>query len=102
VFAEMEGWRREHPKATFGEIEAAVEARLDSVRAELIEQEIALRAQVSAEDRSRRPTCPQCGKLMEARGTRERSVTVQGNHPVRLRRQYLVCAACGTGHFPPG
>jgi hypothetical protein len=102
VFAEIDGWRREHPKATFGEIEAAVEARLDSLRAELIEQEIALRAEAGSEDRSHRPTCAQCGKLMEARGTRERSVTVQGNRPVRLRRQYLVCQACGTGRFPPG
>ncbi|MGH9892889.1 MAG: hypothetical protein ACREA0_13045 [bacterium] len=102
AFGDMVGWRREHPKATFAEIEAAVETRLDLVRAEVIQQEIALRAEAEAIGEAERPTCTTCGKLMESRGTKERSVTVQGNRPVRLRRRYMVCPACGVGLFPPG
>jgi hypothetical protein len=101
VFQEMEDWRGEHPRATFTEIEAAVEDRLANLRAELIQQEIALRTQAEAEKSERIP-CPTCGQLIEQRGTRERAVTVRGNRPVRLRRRYGVCPACGAGHFPPG
>ena len=61
VFAEMESWRREHPKATFGEIEAAVEARLDSVRAKLIEQEIALRPRSAQKTGRADPPAPNAG-----------------------------------------
>jgi hypothetical protein len=102
VFEEMDSWRREHPRAKFAEIEAAVEDRLDSVRAELIQQEIDMRAQAEDGAGAERPACETCGRPMEARGKRERSVTVQGNRPVRLRRGYMVCPACGVGHFPPG
>lgn len=99
----MEHWRREHPRATFAEIETAVEDRLNALRAELIEQEIAMRAESEAAGgRSERTPCPTGGQVMQARGTRERAVTVRGNRPVRLRRRYLVCPACGAGHFPPG
>lgn len=101
VFREMGMWRGDHPRATFAEIEAAVEDRLDALRAELIQQEIAMRASAEADEGAERVPCPTCGQLMEARGMRERGVTVQGNHPVRLRRRYVVCPSCGVGHFPP-
>jgi len=101
VFTEMEAWRHAHTRATFAEIEAAVEERLSTLRAELIGQEIAMKAAAEA-DGSERPRCPTCGQPMEARGTRERTVTVRGNCPVKLRRRYVVCPACGAGHFPPG
>lgn len=102
IFQDMEGWRHEHPRATFAEIEAAVEDQLGALRAELIEQEIALRAQAEAAEGSERIRCEACGHSMEARGTRERAVTVRGNRPVRLRRRNMVCPACGAGLFPPG
>lgn len=101
VFREMDGWRQEHPRATFAQIETAVEDRLDSLRAELIQQEIAMRAQAEAADESERPMCATCGRAMQSRGTKERSVTVQGNRPVRIQRRYVVCPVCDTGHFPP-
>jgi len=102
VFREMEGWRREHPRATFAEIEAAVEDRLGALRAELIEQEVATRARAETAEGSEPLSCPTCGHRLEARGTRERAVTVRGNRPVRLRRRYMVCPACEAGLFPPG
>lgn len=101
VFREMEVWRQAHARATFAEIEAAVEERLSTLRAELIEQEIAMKAAAEATDGSERPRCPTCGQPTEA-WMRERRVTVQGNCPVQLRRRYVVCPACGVGHFPPG
>jgi hypothetical protein len=113
LFADLEVWRRAHPRATFAEIEAAVEERLGVLRAELIAQELALRAAAetagtaeagagagTAEGTDAVP-CPTCGGPTQARGPRERSLTVRGNRPVRLRRRYVVCPACGTGHFPP-
>jgi hypothetical protein len=102
VLQEMEGWRREHPRATFAEIEAAVEDRLGALRAELIEQEVALRARAEAAEGSEPIPCGACGHRLEARGTRHRAVTVRGNRPVRLRRRYMVCPACGAGYSPPG
>jgi YgiT-type zinc finger domain-containing protein len=100
--ADLEIWRRAHPRATFAEIEAAVEERIGVLRAELIAQELALRAAAEvAEAAGTAGRCPTCGGPTQARGTRERSLTVRGNRPVRLRRRYMVCPACGTGHFPP-
>lgn len=102
VFREMDAWRRAHPRATFAEIEAAVEDRLGALRAELIEEEVATRAYSQSGGGTERPACPKCAGAMEARGTRERVVTVRGNRQVRLRRSYRVCPACGAGLFPPG
>jgi hypothetical protein len=39
---------------------------------------------------------------MLVRSRPERTVIVQGDEAVRLRRPYVVCPACGTGLFPPG
>jgi len=102
IFEDMATWRQAHPHASFAEIEAAVEDRLDQLRAELIQHELQVKALADAAPAADRPLCPTCGKPLESRGTRERSVSVRGNRPVRLRRRYLVCPACGTGVFPPG
>ncbi len=102
VFEEMDAWHGGHPRATFAEIEAVVEERLDVLRAELIQQEITMRAKAEAAEGPERVPCPTCGRMMEARGMRERAVTVRGNRPVGLRRRYVVCPACGAGHSPPG
>lgn len=100
----MRDWHMAHPKATFAEIQAAVDQRLDRLRARLLpEVALASRAAEGA-DRStaERPVCPDCGERMTPRGTRERTVTVQGDQPVTLERSYVVCPACGAGLFPPG
>jgi YgiT-type zinc finger domain-containing protein len=102
IFAELQRWRQTHPKATFAEIESAVETQLDTLRAALLQQELELRAQAEAAPTTAPPHCPSCGQPLERRGTRERAVTVQGNRPVRLHRRYFVCPSCGAGHFPPG
>lgn len=100
AFREMDAWREAHAHATFAEIEAAAEDRLGPVRIALIQDAVA--AQADGEVAAERPSCADCGHALEARGTRERAVTVRGNRMVRVRRQYLVCPACGAGVFPPG
>ena len=103
VVVGMRDWRAAHPRATFREIETALDERLQRVRARLLEEAaLASRAADKAEDAEERPCCPGCNQALQGRGYQERGVRVQGDHEVRLRRRYGVCPACGTGLFPPG
>ena len=91
-------WRASHPQATFNEIEAAVDAEMQRVRAQLV-TEAAGRGAESATPIA--AICLHCGERVHARGKRTRTVTVAGDQAVTLRRAYLVCPGCGTGLFPP-
>lgn len=97
-------WRVAHPTATFAELEAVVDERLDAVRARLLgDLAVASQAAGGTEiDEDTRPTCPECGRPMDARGQRTRHLTVPGNQTIPLTRRYWVCPACGAGLFPPG
>jgi len=103
VMTGMKEWRLQHPKATFREIEAALDERLARVRARML-QDVAL-ASAAAEVRMAkpedRPRCPKCGHLMEARGQDTRSLTTNYNQTIDLKRSYAVCPVCETGLFPP-
>jgi YgiT-type zinc finger domain-containing protein len=97
-------WRAAHPKATFREIEAALDERLTRMKARLLE-EAALAseaADLGSQAVGERPRCPECGEKLQPRGQRTRRITIRGDQTVELRRSYAVCPACGTGHFPPG
>lgn len=106
VLSGMREWRSAHPKASFAELEVAVEERLSRLRARMLEE-----AALSGVDETAAGagagagvTCPDCGAAsggLVARGRRARSITVAGNQPVRLERRYSVCPACGVGLFPP-
>lgn len=96
VQAALLRWRAAHPQATFAELEAAVEAQLDQLRAALLTV-----AAVPAAPPDR-PTCPMCATPLWARGERERRLTVAGGEQVRLRRPYSWCPTCQVGLFPPG
>jgi YgiT-type zinc finger domain-containing protein len=100
VLTGMRDWRTAHPQATFRELEAAVNERLDRVRARMLEE--AALAEVEPTGGAGPATCPHCGQALTSRGIHERTVTVQGEQAVRLRRAYRVCPACGAGLFPPG
>ena len=101
---DLSDWQRAHPKATFVQIEDAVEERIADLRARLTEDLVRAKAAVheAAGDGNARPACPACGQAMESRGQRERTITIRGNRQVRVRRRYTVCPACGAGLFPPG
>ena len=90
-------WRDAHPRATFTEIETAVDAEMQRVRARLVTEAAGGTAPCS----DAAPHCPTCGQRLHARGQRTRTVMVAGEEPVTLTRAYLVCPGCGTGLFPP-
>ena len=97
-------WRAGHPKATVREIEAALDERLARAKGRRLEaaalaSEVADLGSRAAEER---PSCPEGGERVQARGQRTRRLTISGDQTVELRRSYAVCPACGTGHFPPG
>ena len=103
VGAAMDEWRRLHPRATFREIEAALDERLDALRAGML-ADVALAS--GAADLSGRPAegrarCPACGARLEPRGKKERRVRTRGDQDVRLVRDWAACPACGAGLFPP-
>ncbi len=96
AFAHLTAWRREHPKATFAEIEAATDAHLAGMRARLLRDVALASAAVSTP-----ATCPACGVRMQARGTETRALITDHGQAVPLTRTRAVCPACGAGLFPP-
>lgn len=104
VISGMAEWRMQHPRATFCEIEQAVDARLAKMRARML-QDAALAsaaADITGAAAEVRPVCPECGARLESRGTAVRELTTQHNQTVQLTRSYGVCPQCGAGLFPPG
>jgi ribosomal protein S27AE len=104
VWTGMADWRAAHPQATFSEIEAALDERLNQVRARVL-ADLALAsaaADLTAESAAERPRCERCGAVLHARGTSDRTLLTQGGAEVRLRRSYATCPRCGDGAFPPG
>ncbi|MBI2755730.1 MAG: hypothetical protein HYX52_03370 [Chloroflexi bacterium] len=101
---ELDQWREAHPSATFVEIEAAVDQRLDALRARAVQDlALATRAADLADKAAGAPVRgPTCGDRLVRQGTRRRRVLVRGGHPVDLDRDYAVCPACAVGLFPPG
>ena len=104
VWTGMADWRAAHPKATFNEIEAALDERLNQVRARVLaDLAMASRAaDLQAASASERPRCERCGVLLQAQGHSKRPVVTQGGVEVRLVRSYATCPLCGDRSFPPG
>lgn len=103
AFLGIREWRLQHPRATFAEIEQALDARLAALRARLL-QDVALAsaaATVGAQAPGDRPSCPACGGRLAVRGRETRKVGVAHGQTVTLARDYAVCSACGTGLSPP-
>ncbi len=104
VMTGMKEWRLQHPRATFREIEQALDERLAKMRARML-QDAALASAAADLKRAQeedRPVCPECGAPLAGRGTAVRALTTQHNQIVALRRSYGVCPQCGAGFFPPG
>jgi ribosomal protein S27AE len=104
VWTGMADWRAAHPKATFSEIEAALDERLNQVRARVL-ADLAMAttaADLQAASTAERPRCERCGTALQARGQSGRGVVTQGGAEVKLRRSYATCPQCGDGSFPPG
>jgi hypothetical protein len=99
----MREWRAQHPKATLREIETELDARLARTRARMLE-DLALQTTAATwQDAARlhAPTCPQCGTLLDERGTHPRTLLTHGGQELTLDRSYGVCPSCASGLFPP-
>src|SRR3989475_6525168 len=84
----MTQWRKEHPKATWAEIEAAVDERINQLRAQLIQDVVQMGArevwrEMPEEGRPRGATC---GKPLGARGEQTRYLQTNGGEAVKLTR----------------
>lgn len=101
---QVQAWRHVHPRATFAEIEAALDAQLRALRAEMLTDLVASdpARQVAGRPRADRPGCPECGAPVVSLGHHTRQIVVDGDHPVVVTRAYTRCPRCGAGHFPPG
>lgn len=103
VMTGMKEWRLQHARATYREIETALDEHLAKMRARML-QDLALASAAAHVGEAReedRPTCPTCGRVMEARGEEERTLTTTYNQPITLTRSYASCPACQAGLFPP-
>ena len=104
LILEVKEWRLQHPKASFKEIEQAVDGSLAKARARLL-QDVALTSdatKVSSDPRGGGAECPQCAHSLESRGQQIRSLSTNYDQSISLKRSYGFCPACGTGLFPPG
>ena len=103
IMAGIEAWRLHHPKATLGEIEAAVDEWRAELRARML-QDVALASQaaeVSQALGAERPGTPHCGTPLAPRGSRERQLTTHPGKTLRWRRSYTRCPPCQIGLCPP-
>ncbi len=99
----MTKWRKQHPKATFREIEAAMDEQLAKMRARMLEDLVStsLATEWSQAPEAHPPKCPKCGAPLEPKGKKPRQVKTQGGEEVEVTREYGTCPACGAGLFPP-
>lgn len=104
VWSGLTDWRAAHPKATLSEIEAALDERLDRLRARVLGDLAVASAATDVGEASEeeRPRCERCGVMLQSRGRSERRLLTQGGVDVPLRRTYVACPRCGDGSFPPG
>lgn len=104
--ARLQQWRQAHPRATFDEIEEAVQQEVARWQAELVAELASEGAAqhdcpAAAKETEDRPICAACGIPLQRNGTRAREVLSRQGQPIRLQRAYYVCPACGAGVFPP-
>ncbi len=98
-FAALDAWRQAHPTATWAEIEAAVDAQLGRLRAEML-GDTAMASDAAHPDGAHLP-CPECGARLEAAGARRRRLRGEGDVALELERTYARCPACRAGLPPP-
>jgi uncharacterized protein with PIN domain len=92
---ELTRWRKEHPLASFNEIE---DARDHFMRPVLSRLTSSVATAMSADVAGR---CPECQGRLQSAGMRARRLLGEGGLDVRLEREYMRCSACGWAGFPP-
>ena len=98
----MTQWRKEHPHATWSEIEAAVDEQINQLRAQLLQELVQMgeTEEWSKIPQEERPRCTTCGEPLWARGKQTRYLQTSGGEAIKLRRTYGTCPECGEGFFP--
>ncbi|MCZ7572825.1 MAG: hypothetical protein M5U01_30075 [Ardenticatenaceae bacterium] len=103
VMTGMAEWRVQPPRATFRQIEAALDERLARRRAGML-QDLALASPAAAWDQApahEHPVCPQGGHRLHRERQPIRHLQTQGGQDLRLERRYGTCPAGGAGLVPP-
>jgi hypothetical protein len=101
VLSGMKDWRSQHPRATFAEIEEAIEEQVAKMRARMLE-DVVRWPEVGGRETEQQMRCNACGRELEERGKHVRHLTTQGNQQIALERSYGYCPTCRVGFFPPG
>jgi ribosomal protein S27AE len=103
VIRAMKDWRRQHPQATFREIEAALDQQLAQLCAEMLRDlaRTSPNADLTQTAAAERPTCPSCGAPLQAQGPQPRTLPTEPDQAIALTRSYATCPPCGAGLFPP-
>jgi hypothetical protein len=96
-------WRKEHPKATFREIEAAVDERVNQLRAQLIEDVVQMgeTEEWSQKRDVERPNCASCGQPLLARGERTRYLQTSGGGSDQAEANVWHLSRVRGGFFSP-
>ena len=97
-FAALEEWRQAHPRATWDEVEQAIDAQVAPLRARLVGDTVLVSD--ATDPRAAPVPCPECGTPMRAAGRQRRRLRTEGA-AIDLERTYARCPACGAGLFPP-
>ncbi|MBU6333185.1 MAG: hypothetical protein KGS47_02180 [Chloroflexi bacterium] len=102
VTTEMRAWRLAHPKTTLRAIEVALDARLNQMRARMIEDRALAgsAADWAATPAAAVPRCPACDHPLEERGANSRTLQTHGGQARTMERTYGVCPACAAGQTP--
>src|SRR5690348_14116968 len=97
----MTQWREAHPKATLREIEAAVDAQMNQLRAQLIQELVQMGEAQEWSDQppEARPRCERCATALVSRGKQTRFLQTNGGEALKLERSYGTCPDCGQGIF---
>ena len=98
LWDDFNAWYREHPGATFDEIEKELGQQRRGFLGEFLE--LTLR-QGDLGATAEAPDCRKCGKPMELKGYVPK--TVHGlDVDAKIPRAYYYCPTCKVGIFPPG
>lgn len=97
-------WRASNPRATFNDIEDALDGELARLRAQMLRDlaEDSPQRAFRKNPQDKRPVCPDCGAPLQANGEQQRTVVTNFEQEVTLRREQGRCPHCGRSVFPPG
>jgi hypothetical protein len=103
VMNEMRAWRVAHPKATLREMETELDARLNQMRARMLEDLVLASPAADWVDTpvAQHPNCRDCGAPLQLRGIDTRTLQTHGGQNLTFQRRYGTCPTCGAGLFPP-